>query len=159
MATRAETTVAAPGDRDIVFTRQFDAPPELVYRAWTEADRIAQWWGPEGFTTTNEVMDVRPGGEWRFVMHAPDGTPFDNIVTYHEVEPSELLVYSQGEPGDEEQFRVTVTFQRDGAQTELTMRIRFPSAEARDQKIKEVGALEGGNQTLDRLAEHLSNLS
>ena len=66
MATHSETTVAAPGDRDIVFTRQLDAPPELVYQACTEADRIAQWWGPKGFTTTNEVMDVRPGGAWRF---------------------------------------------------------------------------------------------
>jgi len=56
-----------------VILRVFDAPRELVWEAWTNAKHVVNWWGPRGFTTTIEVMDVRPGGEWRLIMHGPDG--------------------------------------------------------------------------------------
>ena len=69
--TRKDATLV--GDREIVATRIFDAPRELVWKVWTEQEHIGQWWGPKGFTTTTYSMDVRPGGVWRFVMHGPDG--------------------------------------------------------------------------------------
>jgi uncharacterized protein YndB with AHSA1/START domain len=60
-------------DREIITSRVYDAPRELVFKAWTDPKHIARWWGPNGFTTTIHEMDVRPGGAWRFIMHGPDG--------------------------------------------------------------------------------------
>jgi uncharacterized protein YndB with AHSA1/START domain len=70
-----------PADRQIVTTRVLDAPRELVFKMWTDPEHIVQWWGPKGFTTTTYSMDVRPGGVWRFVMHGPDGTDYQNKIT------------------------------------------------------------------------------
>src|SRR3954464_2525826 len=94
-------------DREIVAVRVFDAPRELVYKAWTDPEHVAQWWGPNGFTNTIHEMDVRPGGVWRFIMHGPDGTDYKNEVEYLEVVKPELLVYlHESTP----KFHVTVTF-------------------------------------------------
>jgi uncharacterized protein YndB with AHSA1/START domain len=147
-------------DREIVIERVFDAPRELVFKAWIDPKQIAQWWGPKGFTTTTYEMDVRPGGVWRFVMHGPDGVDYKNKIIYIEVVKPECLVYShsgdeEGEPG---QFHVTVTFTEQGGKTKLTMRMLFGSTEERDKVVKEFGAIEGGNQTLDRLEEHLAKM-
>jgi uncharacterized protein YndB with AHSA1/START domain len=153
-ATGIDTT-----EREIVVTRLFNAPRELVFRAWIRPERIARWWGPNGFTTTTHEMDVRPGGIWRFVMHGPDGTDYDNRITYIEVAEPDRLVYAHagGEEDVAAEFHTTVTFvDRDG-KTELTMRAVFPSAEARDRAIKEVGALEGANQTLDRFGAYVAH--
>jgi uncharacterized protein YndB with AHSA1/START domain len=67
-------------DRENVTTRVFDAPRELVFRAWTNPKHESQWWGPNGFTNTIHEMDVRPGSVWRFVMHGPDGVDY-NLLT------------------------------------------------------------------------------
>jgi uncharacterized protein YndB with AHSA1/START domain len=150
-----------PSDREIVFTRLFDAPRELVWEAWTDSQQVVQWWGPRGFTTTTHEMDVRPGGVWRFIMHGPDGTDYPNKIVYNEVVPSERLAYTHGsDDGDDEsgRFQVTVTFADHGGKTRLTMRALFASAEECDRVVKEFGAIDGGNQTLDRLAEHLAGL-
>jgi len=144
-------------DREITVTRVFDAPRELVFEAWTDPEQVVQWWGPHGFTTTVHEMDVRPGGVWRFVMHGPDGTDYDNKVVFMEVEPSERLFYthSGGEDSDSPAFQVTVTFEEEGDKTRLTTRMVFASGKERDRMIEEVGALEGVNQTLDRLGAYL----
>jgi uncharacterized protein YndB with AHSA1/START domain len=147
--------------REIIFTRLFDAPRELVWEAWTDPQQVVQWWGPRGFTTTTHEMDVRPGGVWRFIMHGPDGTDYPNKIVYPEVVPSERLAYTHGsDDGDDEsgRFQMTVTFADQGGKTRLTMRALFASAEERDRVVKEYGAIEGGEQTLDRLAEHLARL-
>ena len=70
----ARDSEAGTADREIVATRIYGAPRELVWRVWTDPKHIAQWWGPQGFTNTIREMDVRPGGAWRFTMHGPDGT-------------------------------------------------------------------------------------
>ncbi len=146
-------------DREIVLTRTLNAPRELVFDAWTDPKHIAQWWGPNGFTTTNHDMDVRPGGVWRFVMRGPDGVDYKNKIVYIEIAKPERLVYSHGdEDGDEPPFHVTVTFAEQGGKTHLTIRILFASAAQRD-KNAEFGAIELGNQTLARLAEHVSKMA
>lgn len=155
MAVR-EAQVAVTSDREIVVTREFEAPRELVWQAWTEPDRIARWWGPDGFTNTVHEMDVRPGGIWRVTMHGPDGTDYPNLIEYLEVEPPERLVYDHGDEDDPAQFRVTVTFADKGGRTELTMRSLFESAEVLDKAVKEFGALEGAKQNLERLAAYLA---
>jgi uncharacterized protein YndB with AHSA1/START domain len=143
-------------DREITTTRLFDAPRELVWRVWTEPEHIAQWWGPNGFTNTIQSMDVRPDGVWEFVMHGPDGRNYPNRIVYREVNKPSRLVY---EHGPAPKFEVTVTFEEEGARkTRIHMRMLFGTAKERDQVIRDVGAIEGLNQTLGRLAEHLASL-
>ena len=146
-------------DREIVITRVFDAPRELIWNAWTDPKQIVQWWGPRGFTTTIHEMDVKPGGVWRHTMHGPDGTDYPNQNVFIEVVKPERIVYSLtgGKKGDRgTQAEVTWTFEAQGNKTKLTLRMLFPSAEVREHVVKTYGAIEGGNQTLDRLGEHLA---
>jgi len=150
MAETATTT-----DREIAATRVFAAPRELVFKVWTEPKSVAQWWGPRGFTTTTHEMDVRPGGTWRFIMHGPDGVDYPNEIVYHEVVEPERLVYNHG---PQPVFHVTVAFADLDGKTELTMRSLFETAAERARVVEEYEAIEGLNQTLDRLAEHLATL-
>lgn len=148
---------AATSDREIVITRLLDAPRELVFKAWTDPVHIGQWWGPRGFTTTTHAMDVRPGGIWRFIMHGPDGVDYPNTIVYTEIVEPERLVYVHGsEENHPDSFDVIVTFDDHDGRTMLTMRLTFPTAAERDHVVAEYGAIEGGNQTVDRLAEYLA---
>jgi uncharacterized protein YndB with AHSA1/START domain len=160
MAARAHPAETA-SDREIVFTRVFDAPRELVFSAWSDPQHVAHWWGPNGFTLTTFEMSVKPGGVWRFIMHGPDGADYPNRIVFDEIVKPERLVYSHGggKPGDSVDFQVTVTFAAQGKQTRLTMRMVFPSAAERDRVVKEYGAIEGGKQTLARLADYLAKLA
>jgi uncharacterized protein YndB with AHSA1/START domain len=163
VAERSEksNTAASSADRELVYTRILDAPRELVFAAWTDPKHLAQWWGPNGFTITIRSIDVRPGGVWRFVMHGPDGVDYENKITYDEIVKPERLVYSHGGGDDVEpvQFQTTVTFEDYGAKTKLTMWALFPSAAERDRVVEKYGAVEGANQTLDRLAAHLGTMA
>jgi uncharacterized protein YndB with AHSA1/START domain len=142
-------------DREIVLSRLLDAPRDLVFAAWTDPKQVVQWWGPRGFTTTSHEMSVTPGGVWRFVMHGPDGRDYKNKIVFTEVVKPERLVYRHA--GEEEteniRFHVTVTFQAQEGKTLLTMRSLFATAQERDEVVTKYGALEGGKQTLERLAE------
>ena len=144
-------------DREIVLSRVFNAPRELVFKAWIDAAHISQWFGPRGFTTTTHEMDARVGGRWRFDMKAPDGTVFTNRVVFLEIKAPELLVFDHGTDKDNDpgKFRVTLTFdsQRDG-KTVVTLRQLHPGKMQRQAGIK-FGAVELGYQTLDKLAAHL----
>jgi uncharacterized protein YndB with AHSA1/START domain len=145
-------------DRQIVITRMLPAPRERVYQAFTTRDEVEQWWGPDGFSVTTEQMDVRPGGIWKFTMHGPDGTDYPNEITYEELSPPELIVYTHGSaPGsDHPVFRTTVAFDDMMGSTVVTMKAVFESAEARDVVVRTNNAIEGGNQTLGRLESYLA---
>lgn len=147
--------MTATTNREIVVSRVFDAPREIVFNAFT-GQGIETWWGPNGFTTTTSKRDVRPGGTWRFVMHGPDGTDYDNRIVYDEIAAPERLMYTHY-AGDEPEphFYSTITFAEQDGKTELTMRLLFLTAELRDQAVG-FGAVEGGHQTLGRLAEYLA---
>jgi uncharacterized protein YndB with AHSA1/START domain len=151
-----DLAAASSADREIVSTRVFDAPRELVFQMWTDPEHVAKWWGPKGFTNTIYEMDVRPGGVWRFVMHGPDGVDYQNKIVYIEVVKPERLVYSHVSGP---QFRATVTFTDQGDKTGIRVRMLFPSATERDDTVKKFGAVEGLNQTLERLAQHLAHLA
>ena len=84
---------SSTADREIITTRLIDAPRDLVFRMFTEAEHVVKWWGPNGFTNTNHEMNVAPGGVWRFIMHGPDGTDWGNKIVYTEVVRPERLVY------------------------------------------------------------------
>lgn len=147
---------SSTSDCEIVLTRLFDAPRELVFRAWSSPEHLARWWGPDGFTTTTHEMQFQPGGVWRYMMHGPDGTDYPNKIAYRDIVEPETIVYDHSDDGNGPiHFQVTATFASEGVQTRLTMRLVFPTAEARDYVVREHGAIEGGRQTLARLAAYL----
>lgn len=128
--------------------RLFNAPRALVWRAWTEPTHVAKWWGPKGFTNTVYEMDVRPGGVWRFMMHGPDGVDYPNKIIYRIVEAPSHLAYSHVEVPP---FEVDARFDEEGEKTRICLRMIFASEAERDKVAKDYGAVEGLNQTLDRL--------
>jgi uncharacterized protein YndB with AHSA1/START domain len=154
------TTIQSASDREIVIARTFDAPRELVWEAWTRPEHIAKWWGPNGFTTTIEEFDLRPGGRFKHVMRGPDGASYPNLSLFREVVALERIVYSHGggkQGGVGAHFEATWTFEALGEKrTRVTGRLIFPTAQDRDFVVEEYGAIEGGRQTLARLAEHVA---
>ncbi len=147
--------------RSIIGVREFDAPRDLVFSAWTDPKHLAQWWGPNGFTTTTHSFDFRPGGVWRFVMHGPDGRDYQSRVTFEEIVRPERIIYRHGGGDDVEpvQFKQTVVFQDIGGRTRITWRGDFPSADARNRVIKDYHADQGLMQTMARLEDYVSGMS
>ena len=156
LARHAQDTAA----RELVVTRVIDAPRELVFEAWTDPKHLAQWWGPNGFSTTTHSFDFRPGGVWRFVMHGPDGRDYQNRITWDEIARPERLTYHHGDGEDVEpvEFRTVVTFAALGGKTRLTLRAVFPNAAERDRVVREHGADEGAQQTVGRLADYVAQM-
>jgi len=146
-------------DQEILLSRVFDAPRELVFEAFTRPEHVVHWWGPNDFTITIHEMDVRPGGVWRLTLHGPNAMNFENRIVFLEVVPPQRLVYEHGSSEGDPDFRTTVTFTEDGPRTRITFRMLFPTAAARDYVAKEFGAIDGGKQTLDRLAAYLVDLA
>lgn len=139
-------------DREIVISRVIEGPRQLVFLAYSDVEHLSEWWGPDGFTTSTHSFDFRVGGVWDFVMHAPDGTDFDNWIQWLEIVPPERLVAHHGErPDDPQAFTQTITFEEVEGGTLVAMRAVFPTAERRDQVVREFGAIEGGHQHLARL--------
>ena len=147
--------------RSIIGIREFDAPRDLVFAAWTDPKHLSQWWGPNGFTTTTSSFDFRPGGIWRFVMHGPDGRDFQNRIIFEEIAPPERIVYRHdgGEDVEHVQFKQTVMFEDLGGRTRLTWHGVFPSAAERNRLIKDYGADKGLTQTMARLGEYVQHNS
>lgn len=145
-------------DRTIHITREFEAPRELVFEAFSQQKHIGKWWGPNGFSTTTKSMEFKVGGEWIFTMHGPDGTDYPNRVVYTKIKNPELLKYDHfagyEDDGKPPHFKATITFEEVNGKTKVEMNMLFPTAEKRGEAA-EFGAVEGGHQTLSRLAEFL----
>src|SRR3954466_1169050 len=147
-------------DREIVISRVIDAPRELVFEAFTEVRHLSQWWGPEGFTTTTRAFEFRAGGEWDFVMHGPDGTDYQEWITWTELTPPERIALLHGESRDDPNaFESVLTFEPDGAATRIEMRTVFPTKELREQAVMKYHAIEGGQQTLSNLAAYVAEIA
>ncbi|HWB13688.1 MAG TPA: SRPBCC family protein [Pirellulales bacterium] len=149
---------------EIVISRVFAAPRELVWQAWTEPKHVGRWWGPAGFSTTTHSLDFRPGGSWRYTMHGPDGRDYANRIEYLEiVRPSRLVYKHGGDVGSEPvRFHVEVSFEptdENGSHTKVTMRSLFSSAQERDFVINTYNAVEGGRQHLANLDDYLQAMS
>lgn len=142
----------------LIFTRRYDAPRELVFAVWTDPRHVGHWWGPEGFTTTTRVMEIKVGGLWDYVMHGPDGTDYPGRGVYREVLAPARLVFSHvGGKADDPHLtcEFSVTFEEVEGGTVLTLRMIFPTISAADH-ARELGAGEGGVQSLERLARALN---
>lgn len=142
------------GKNEIISTREFDVPRELVFRAWTTPELLARWWGPKGFTNTFHECDIRPGGEWRFTMHGPNGADYPNYSVFVEIVPLERIVFDHLS-GHE--FRVTATFENRGGRTRVTFRQLFKVTEEFEQA--KPYCVEGNEQNFDRLGKLLEEFN
>jgi len=120
-------SISATADRELVVTRVIDAPRRLVFRAWTQPEHIARWWGPQGYTTIHCEMDIRVGGAYRFGMRSPQGTEHWKRGVYREIVEPERLVFTWGWANEQWQpisaeTIVRVTFENLGGKTKLTLR-------------------------------------
>jgi uncharacterized protein YndB with AHSA1/START domain len=149
----------ATAEREIVISRVVNAPLGLVFEAFTEARHLSRWWGPDGFTTTTRAFEVRVGGEWDFVMHAPDGTDYQEWISWTAITPPERIELLHGEfRGDPNAFESVLTFAPDGVATRIEMRTVFPTTELRDEAVEQHHAIEGGQQTLSNLAAYVTDV-
>jgi uncharacterized glyoxalase superfamily protein PhnB/uncharacterized protein YndB with AHSA1/START domain len=139
-------------ERELSISRLLNAPRDLVWEVWTNPEHIQHWWGPSGFTNTIASMEVKPGGEWDFIMHGPDGTNFKNKHIYKQVvRPEKLVLDHVTAP----KFRMTVTFEELGDKTMVTIHSLFESAEQLREVIKVFKADEGMTQNVDRLEAYV----
>jgi uncharacterized protein YndB with AHSA1/START domain len=151
--TRSEE-MESTSDREILISRVFAAPREMVWAAWADPWQVGQWWGPKGFKSTITEMDQHAGGMWRLVMHGPDGTDYPNEMQFVEIVPKQRAVFRTqgGKVGAKvESFETTMLFEDEGAGTRLTVRMTFATAAERDHNVRTYGAIEGGEQMFDRL--------
>lgn len=148
-------------------TRLFEAPRELVFRAWSDPEHLARWWGPHGFTTPHCTIDFRVGGRWHFCMRSPEGQDFWCTGVYREIVEPERIVTTDcfadadGNVVDPTEYGmspemptetiITVTLEEEDGKTRLTLRHTIPPS-----VVEQSGGAEGWSQSLDRLADHLA---
>jgi len=162
MATTSSGGEAAhpAADREIVISRVIGAPRELVFEAFTRVRHLSRWWGPEGFSTRTRSFEFRAGGVWDFVMRGPDGTDYQEWITWREIVPPERIELRHGESRDDPNaFESVLTFEPAGEQTRVVMRAVFPTRELRDEAVEKYHAIEGGEQTLRNLAAYVTELT
>ncbi len=153
------TFVAEPGKQEVVMTSTFDAPCEVVYRVYSDPKLIPQWWGPANLTTTVEMMELRPGGRWRFVQRDEAGKVHAFHGVYHTVEPSERLVLTfEYEGAPSHVILETLTFDGHNGLTHLTDQSVYQSVADRDGMLAE-GMESGATESMQRLAELLERIN
>ena len=163
MSAKAETMAKAdyviePGKQEIVITRVFDAPRELVFKAYTDPKLLPQWFGPRDYTTIVDKMEARPGGLWRFVQRNQDGEEFAFHGVHHDIVPPERIVATfeyEGVPGHV--LLQTLTLEPQGQKTRLVEQLLFQSVADRDGMVAS-GMQRGSDDSMDRMAEILENL-
>jgi uncharacterized protein YndB with AHSA1/START domain len=165
--TRENSGAPRPADTDLVITRVFHAPRSLVFKAWTEPERLMRWWAPKGCTTPYCTVDLRPGGKFHYCMRVPEGREIWALGVYREVVVPERIVYidsfadAEGNPVSPKHYGmsdshpaemlVTVLFSDHEGGTKVTLRHSIPeSVEER------TGTEQGWNEMLDRLADLVS---
>jgi uncharacterized protein YndB with AHSA1/START domain len=157
----SKSGVSGPIDREILITRVFDAPRELVFAAWTDPELVVKWWGPKGYSSFACEIDLRVGGVFRLNMRGPDGAVYPCTGVFREVVKPERLVYTGSSAethpcgaGLPPNSIITVNFVEHDRKTTLTIHTRLQSAADRDAAV-EAKFVPGWTSALDRLAEFL----
>ena len=148
--------VADPGTHDIVITRSFDAPRELVFKAFTDREAVRQWWGQRDSQTVIDELEARAGGRWRFVERDGEGNEYGFHGVYHEATAPERIVYTfefEGMPGHV--LLETVTLEEQDGRTLMTDVSVFQSVADRDGMLQS-GMETGAAESYDRLDEYLA---
>ncbi|TGN09705.1 SRPBCC domain-containing protein [Leptospira ilyithenensis] len=166
MKTGYDTKIEIP-DRELVISRIFDAPRELIYRIWTDPKHVVKWWGPKDFTNPVCEMDLQVGGKYKFVMRSPEGIDYPVVGVYLEIVKNEKIVCTDvvedhpqewmdqlkkdiGESKDSPDSVVTVLFEDfETNKTKLTIQTRFKSNGVRDA-FHNMGMADGWTESLDR---------
>lgn len=150
------TIHAEPGKQEIVITREFDAPRELVFKVITDPALVPQWWGPRRLSTEVDRMDVRPGGQWRFINRDAEGNAYAFHGVYHEILAPERIIDTFEYEGLPETGHVTLETMRleelPGGRTRLITQSVFQSVADRDGMLQS-GMEEGVHDMYDRLEE------
>ncbi len=158
MSKNATTITAEPGKQEMTITREFDAPRELVFKAVTDPKLIPQWWGPRYLTTEVDTMDVRPGGQWRYINRDAEGHAYAFHGVYHEILAPERIIDTFEFEGLPETGHVTLETMKleelPGGRTRLTAQSVYQSVADRDGMLQS-GAESGVKDTYDRLEELL----
>jgi uncharacterized protein YndB with AHSA1/START domain len=152
------TSVERRGDRELVVTRTFDAPPSVVYKAWSQPDLFQRWWMPKSLAGVSLVacdMDVRTGGKYRLEFAAGGSDTMAFYGKYLEVVPNERIVWTNDE--GEEGAVTTVTFEDQGGKTLVNFHEAYPSREALEEALQ--GSAAGLPEQLDQLDELLSSIN
>lgn len=153
------TTFTTPSDRELVMARVFDAPRRLVFDAWTSPEHLPHWMlGPSGWTMPVCEIDLRPGGAYRYVWRRSDGTEMGMGGVYKEITPPERLVATESWGGDWPETINTLTLSEEDGKTTISLRVLYPSKEARDAALK-TGMKDGVSLSFDRLAGHLRTMA
>jgi uncharacterized protein YndB with AHSA1/START domain len=160
--TAVAESAPASSDRDLVLTRIIDAPPEKLFRAWSEPELLKQWFAPLPYTTPVAELDVRPGGSNLVVMRGPDGIDMPNRGVYLEVVKNERLVFTDAyskawEPSPKPFMTVILTFEAEGGKTKYTARVRHWTVADREAHEK-MGFHEGWGICADQLAALVAKL-
>ena len=142
--------------KELFISRVFDAPVELVYKAWSSPEHISQWWGPTGFTNTIKIMDFRPGGKWEHVLHGPDGTDYRNEHVFKEIVPNSRIVYTHVSYPKHD---MEADFIPMDGRTLLKIKMIFESVEQLDNVIHVFKADEGLEQNLTKLNKYITTMT
>jgi uncharacterized protein YndB with AHSA1/START domain len=147
-------SATGPADRVLTLTRTFDAPPSLVFKAWTVPEHVMGWWGPHGFKVISCKMDLAVGGTWRLCMRGPSGVDEWQRFVFREIDEPSRLVFSyafEDETGKAgHQSIVTVTFVEDAGKTRLTLhQAVFETVAVRDDHVR------GWGEALDHLSAYV----
>jgi len=140
-------------DRELRISNILNAPVELVWKVWTNAEDITNWWGPNGFTNTIHKMDMQPGGEWLLTMHGPDGKNYPNKSIFKEIIPLQKIVFDHFNPN----FITTIEFTSEKEKTLLSWHMIFETVELFDAVVKTFKADEGLQQNITKLKIYLAN--
>ncbi|SDR00902.1 Uncharacterized conserved protein YndB, AHSA1/START domain [Virgibacillus subterraneus] len=148
--------IAEKGTHDVVISRIFNAPRELVFKTYTDPITVPEWWGPKRYTTTVDQMDVKKGGIWRFIHRDVEGNEYAFNGVYHEISSPEKIINTFDVEGYSDFLGlVTIHFEEmPGSKTKFTETTVYQSVEGRDGMIK-AGMEEGAIELLDRLEEFL----
>jgi len=138
-------------DRELIISRVLNAPIDLVWEVWTDPEHLKNWWGPEGFTNTIHLMDVKPGGEWTLTMHGPDGKDYKNKSVFTEVVKHRRIVFDHERPD----FTATINFEPQGEKTAITWHMLFATREEFIAVVKAHKADEGLRQNVEKLNHYL----
>lgn len=157
-------TQVETGERDLVMSRVFDAPRDVVFRAFSTSEALAQWWGPKDWTLPVSNLDFRPGGRWHYCMRGPGGEESWGLSTYTEIVEGQRIVHTdafsnaagkvaEGMP----QMKITIEFTEEDGKTRVTSRTEFASSEEL-KKVLDMGVVQGATETWDRLKEYLASV-
>ena len=141
-------------DRQITATRIIDAPREKVFKAWTDADHLSRWWGPNGFTNTFHEFDPHPGGKWRFIMHGPDKKDYPNESIFIKIDPPAFIAFAHISPP---RFQLQGIFEvAPGNKTKLVFKQIFSTTEECRKIRPFIG--DKNEENLDRLEDELRKM-